>query len=193
MRKPSRNGNPGGLQSRAAHQLARHFLKCRWRNPDDADDFKVIEPFFKGMDTSQVDLCVSVLREFRQWHPGPAGRNRDQSLNGPMAQQGQQVFSTSASKVHNVKRGLDQVDSIPIRDSIADSSRSSLIHHNYQWQCQWNVDQLTARTSQESASHHQAPAAQSRQAPLPRDIAAYLTLQEHYVVTSSFSLHGPID
>lgn len=31
MRKPSRNGNPGELSSDAAHRLARHFLKARWR------------------------------------------------------------------------------------------------------------------------------------------------------------------
>ena len=31
MRKPSRNGNPGELSSAAAHRLARHFLKARWR------------------------------------------------------------------------------------------------------------------------------------------------------------------
>eukprot|EP00961_Rhodomonas_salina_P155778 2097518-Rhodomonas_salina.1 len=38
MRKPSRNGNPGDLIMADAHKLARHFLKLRWRNPDQAAD-----------------------------------------------------------------------------------------------------------------------------------------------------------
>jgi len=85
MRKPSRNGNPGELESVAAHRLARHFLRARWRNPDDAEDMRVMEPFFRNLTPPQFHLCVSVLREFMQWRPGPAGRSRDRDA---VSQQG---------------------------------------------------------------------------------------------------------
>ena len=80
MRKPTRNGNPGELISLSAHRLARHFLRARWRNPDDAGDMRAMAPFFKGMSPQQVEQCISVLREFMVWRPGPAGRCRDRDL-----------------------------------------------------------------------------------------------------------------
>jgi len=77
MRKPARNGNPGELVSLSAHRLARHFLRARWRNPDDAEDMKAMAPFFEDMSPHQVEQCISVLREFMEWRPGPAGRVKD--------------------------------------------------------------------------------------------------------------------
>ena len=102
MRKPSRNGNPGELESVAAHRLSRHFLRARWRNPDDAEDMRVMEPFFRNLTPPQFHLCVSVLREFMQWRPGPAGRCRDRDA---VSQQG------GASK----RRG-DVVEAISVPD-----------------------------------------------------------------------------
>eukprot|EP00960_Hanusia_phi_P010960 322119-Hanusia_phi.AAC.2 len=79
MRKPSRNGNPGELGSVAAHKLARHFLRARWRNPDDSQDLVVLQQMFCMMQPHQVANCVLVLREFSKWRPGPAGRGGDRA------------------------------------------------------------------------------------------------------------------
>jgi len=107
MRKPSRNGNPGELDSVAAHRLARHFLRARWRDPDSAEDMRFMEPFLQSMSPHQVQLCVSVLREFMQWRPGPAGRCRDRDAALPQAGKGAQGLCAS-------KRRGDQVDAISV-------------------------------------------------------------------------------
>lgn len=104
MRKPSRNGNPGELESSAAHRLARHFLRARWRNPDDPEDMAVMQPFFQTMNPRQVEVCLSVLREFMQWRPGPAGRIKDHTF--------QLQGTASVGMGLTVKRSLDNVDAI---------------------------------------------------------------------------------
>jgi len=77
MRKPSRNGNPGDLIMADAHKLARHFLKLRWRNPDQAADLVVLQQAWNEMQPQQVVESVRVLRLLCQWKPGPAGRGGD--------------------------------------------------------------------------------------------------------------------
>jgi hypothetical protein len=74
MRKPSRNGNPGDLDSPCASKLARHFLKVRWRDPDEPKDCMVLQKMFSIMQPNEVQSCIAVLREFTKWRPGPAGR-----------------------------------------------------------------------------------------------------------------------
>jgi hypothetical protein len=79
MRKPSRNGNPGDLDSPCASKLARHFLKVRWRNPDEPEDCMVLQQMFSVMQPNEVQICIAVLREFTKWRPGPAGRGGDRA------------------------------------------------------------------------------------------------------------------
>lgn len=79
MRKPARNGNPGDLDSPGACKLARHFLKARWRDPDDQEDCMVLQQMFSIMQRHEVDHCIAVLRDFSQWRPGPAGRGGDRA------------------------------------------------------------------------------------------------------------------
>eukprot|EP00293_Proteomonas_sulcata_P017458 CAMPEP_0184289686 /NCGR_PEP_ID=MMETSP1049-20130417/2073_1 /TAXON_ID=77928 /ORGANISM="Proteomonas sulcata, Strain CCMP704" /LENGTH=433 /DNA_ID=CAMNT_0026596571 /DNA_START=12 /DNA_END=1313 /DNA_ORIENTATION=- len=79
MRKPSRNGNTGILHLDSAHKLARHFLKAKWRNPDAPEDMSVLQQVWNTMQPHEVTNCVKVLREFRSWAPGPAGRGGDRS------------------------------------------------------------------------------------------------------------------
>ena len=79
MRKPSRNGNPGDLDSPCASKLARHFLKVRWRDPDETEDRMVLQQMFAAMQPHEVFNCIAVLREFTKWRPGPAGRGGDRA------------------------------------------------------------------------------------------------------------------
>jgi hypothetical protein len=79
MRKPSRNGNPGDLDSPCASKLARHFLKVRWRDPDEPEDCMVLQQMFSIMQPHEVQSCIAVLREFTKWRPGPAGRGGDRA------------------------------------------------------------------------------------------------------------------
>ena len=79
MRKPARNGNPGELDQGAA-KLSRHFLRARWRDPDDAEDCMVLQQMFAVMGPQEVEHCVEVLRDFSRWRPGPAGRGGDRTV-----------------------------------------------------------------------------------------------------------------
>lgn len=77
-----------------------------YSNPENPEDATAMAPFFSGMDPRQVDLCVSVLREFMQWRPGPAGRSRDsvsQPRRSPVA---------AAAAPERQKRRQDKVDMI---------------------------------------------------------------------------------
>ena len=79
MRKPARNGNPGELDQGAA-KLSRHFLRARWRDPDDTEDCMVLQQMFAVMGPQEVEHCVQVLRDFSRWRPGPAGRGGDRTV-----------------------------------------------------------------------------------------------------------------
>ena len=82
MRKPARNGNPGDLDCPGASKLARHFLRARWRDPEDSEDLMVLQQMFSVMQSHEVDLCLAVLRDFSKWRPGPAGRGGDRASTG---------------------------------------------------------------------------------------------------------------
>ena len=76
MRKPSRNGGAGEVQSADAHKLARHFLQARWRNPDNWDDRLVLNSILHVLSRAEAENCIAVLREVQQFKAGPAGRGR---------------------------------------------------------------------------------------------------------------------
>jgi hypothetical protein len=76
MRKPSRNGGAGEVQSADAHKLARHFLHARWRNPDNMDDRLVLNSILHVLSRAEAENCIAVLREVQQFKAGPAGRGR---------------------------------------------------------------------------------------------------------------------
>ena len=61
----------------ARRHMARHFLRVRWRNPDDPADMRALEPLFEELSPSQVMLCISVLREFQQSRSSIAGHSID--------------------------------------------------------------------------------------------------------------------
>jgi hypothetical protein len=79
MRKPARNGNPGDLDS-GALKLSRHFLRARWRDPDDQEDLMVLQQMFTVMSPQEVEQSVRILRDFTKWRPGPAGRGGDRAV-----------------------------------------------------------------------------------------------------------------
>jgi len=83
MRKPSRNvTSTGGLLS---NKLSRHFLKSRWRTPDDQEDCRVLSVIFSSMLPEQVDHCITLLREFNSSRIGPA---LNQFKSGPAGRRG---------------------------------------------------------------------------------------------------------
>ena len=79
MRKPARNGNPGELDLGQC-KLSRHFLRARWRDPDDPEDCMVLHQMMTTMQQHEVERCIAVLREFTKWRPGPAGRGGDRAM-----------------------------------------------------------------------------------------------------------------
>ena len=103
MRKPARNGNPGELEP-SSSRLARHFLRARWRDPDDQEDLMVLQQMFVVMHRHEVDNCVAVLREFCKWRPGPAGRGGDRFNIRPAQAAG---FDTVDVVLRNVRRRIE--------------------------------------------------------------------------------------
>jgi hypothetical protein len=103
MRKPARNGNPGELEP-SCSRLARHFLKARWRDPDDQEDLMVLQQMFAVMHRHEVDNCVAVLREFCKWRPGPAGRGDDRFNVRPAHVAG---LDTVDEVLRNVRRRIE--------------------------------------------------------------------------------------
>ena len=83
MRKPARNGNPGELDLGQC-KLSRHFLRARWRDPDDPEDCMMLHQMMTTMQQHEVERCIAVLREFTKWRPGPAGRGGDRAMRATM-------------------------------------------------------------------------------------------------------------
>ena len=79
MREPARNGNPGELNPEQC-RLSRHFLRARWRDPDDPGDCMVLHQMIAVMAPEEAERCLAVLREFTTWRPGPAGRGGDRTM-----------------------------------------------------------------------------------------------------------------
>lgn len=103
MRKPARNGNPGDLDPGSC-RLARHFLKARWRDPDDQEDLMVLQQIFSVMQRHEVDNCIAVLREFSKWRPGPAGRGGDRFNVRPSSDAGMDAVD---AVLRNVRRRIE--------------------------------------------------------------------------------------
>jgi hypothetical protein len=61
-------------------KLARHFLKARWRNPDNEEDMALIEPFLCSLQPQEAATCKAMLNVCSKWRPGPAGRGGDRAL-----------------------------------------------------------------------------------------------------------------
>ena len=80
MRKLSRNGNQSKLVREEHTKLARHFLKVRWRDPEDVEDRWILSTVFNTMYSHNVQDCVDLLREFQQYKAGPAGRGKGLGL-----------------------------------------------------------------------------------------------------------------
>lgn len=117
MRKPARNGNPGDLESPGASKLARHFLKARWRDPDDPEDCMVLQQMFSTMERREVDHCISVLREFCQWRPGPAGRGGDRANVRSASDAGLDAVD---AVLRNVRQRIEATQQLSIRSLTAD-------------------------------------------------------------------------
>ena len=103
MRKPARNGNPGDLEPGSC-RLARHFLRARWRDPDDQEDLMVLQQIFSVMQRHEVENCIAVLREFSKWRPGPAGRGGDRFNVRPASDAGTDAVD---AVLRNVRRRIE--------------------------------------------------------------------------------------
>jgi len=117
MRKPARNGNPGDVDSPGASKLARHFLKARWRDPDDPEDCMVLQQMFSTMERRDVDHCILVLREFSSWRPGPAGRGGARANVRCASDAG---FDEVDTVLRNVRQRIESTQLSSIRTLITD-------------------------------------------------------------------------
>ena len=72
MRKPSRNSTTqAALWAGDSPKLARHFLKARWRSPDDMEDRMVLSSVFNNMCAEEIEQIINILREFQQFTAVP--------------------------------------------------------------------------------------------------------------------------
>ena len=84
MRKPSRNGTTqAALSAGDPLKLARHFLKARWRSPDDMEDRMVLSSVFNNMCAEEIEKIINILREFQQFTAVPAVKGRGDRVSRP--------------------------------------------------------------------------------------------------------------
>ncbi|KAJ1490381.1 hypothetical protein T484DRAFT_2018737 [Baffinella frigidus] len=133
MRKPSRNGNPGDVQF---DKLARHFLKARWRNPDNEEDMAFVEPFLCNLAPQEAATCLAMLRVCAKWRPGPAGRGGDRALKTSTPKRSSPVEAAN-EEVRSVRRkhlsscGTDDEsedeDAQSMHDTVVASARRAIV------------------------------------------------------------------